>query len=222
MSKSKKKDNFNQAMYEMFGIGKDANVEADVDDEVAEFAGIDPLIDHELNSAVENKQASESKPVHEVPHEPVKEAPVEMPKEAPRTKRYTFLAEGTSIEGTLRCDSDVEICGDFKGDLISNGRVIIHANTNSNVQASDLALVSCNLTGDAKVAKCVSIDANSTITGNIAAAEVVCSGTVRGNMNIMDSLTLSSSAQVYGDIHTCSLVIERGARVSGKIEMSAQ
>lgn len=214
---SKRKDNFNQAMYEMFGIGKDTGASSDaneMEDEAAEFAGIDPL-----DYAEPAAKPAESAPVVKAP---VEKAPEYKPPEVqkPKVTHSTYLAEGTSIEGTLHCDSDVEICGDFKGELVASGKVTLHSNTTSNIQANDLALINCNLTGDVVVTKCITIDEGSNITGNISAGDVVCAGVVHGNLDVTDNLTLSSKAKVFGDIKAGSLVVERGGRVTGKMEMS--
>lgn len=217
MSKSKRKDNFNQAMYEMFGIGKETTAEADApEDEDAEFFGMDPVSEPEPAAAPAQKAPEyrpEPAPAYEAPRQSA---------QPPRSTRTTFLAEGTSIEGTLRCDNDVEIHGMFKGELIVNGKIVLHADTTSNVQAVDLQLVKSNLTGDAKISNCITIDEGSNLTGSITAGEVVCSGTVHGNMNVTGNLTLYSKAKVFGDIKVGSLVVERGGRVTGKMEMSAE
>ena len=219
MSKNKKKDNFNQAMYEMFGIGKDNGTEPAETDEQEEFLGSDPLSKQE-ESAVVVEAAVETKPETkpEVKSDPI--FPAE-PVASKRGARATYLAEGSSFEGTLRSDSDVEICGEFKGELVSKGKVILHANTVSNVQAIDLSLVGSSLTGDAVASGCVNVDESSSITGNISAQDVVCSGQVRGNLDISGNLTLSASAKIFGDIKAATLVVERGAKVTGKMEMSA-
>lgn len=217
---SKRKDNFNQAMYEMFGIGRESDAAAnagEVEDEAAEFAGIDPLdYADKSNKPAESTSAAKASSAKESERKPSNE----VQREKPRSTHSTYLAEGTSIEGTLHCDSDVEICGDFKGELIANGKVTLHSNTTSNIQALDLALINCNLTGDVVVTKCITIDEGSNITGNISAGDVVCSGVVHGNLDVTDNLTLSSKAKVFGDIKAGSLVVERGGRVTGKMEMS--
>lgn len=198
-NKNKKKDNFNQTMYEMFGIGKDTSVEAEAENDVFFGEEAETLDDYILEPMTDNN----------------------VPAAKPRRTQTTLLAEGTSIEGILRCDSDVEICGDFKGELIVNGKVIVRSDITSNVQSLDLSLIGCNLTGDTTVSNCITIDENATVIGNVTAQEVVCSGVVRGNINVTGNLTLNAKSRVFGDIHTASLVIERGARVSGKIEMTS-
>ena len=200
---SQSKDNFNQAMFDMFGIGKYPNEET-ADD--AEDLGV------EESAAAPGQSAAPAASRREATYGGASQETV-------HRARGTYFAEGTSIEGTIRCDSDVELCGDFKGDLIAKGKVTIHASTTSNVSASDLVLVDCTLTGDATVTGSVTIDGNSSINGNVKASNVVCSGIVRGNLRVTENITLTEKAQVYGDLSTDTLAISRGAKISGKIEM---
>ena len=125
------------------------------------------------------------------------------------------------MEGTIRSDSDIEIAGDFKGEIASNGKVTLHANTTSTIASADLVLLDCNLLGDAVVTGDVSINENSTITGNLRAQNVICSGVINGNLTIQSNVTLTETAQVIGDIKTETLTTSRGAKVSGKIDMGA-
>ena len=123
------------------------------------------------------------------------------------------------MEGTLRSDSDVEICGDFKGEIASDGKVTIHANTNSSIAAAELVLIDCNLVGDSMVTGDMSINEKSAVAGNIRAANLTCSGVIKGNLNIAGNITLGETAQILGDIKTGTLAMSRGAKVSGKIDM---
>lgn len=132
----------------------------------------------------------------------------------------TYFAEGTSFEGTLRSDSDVEIAGEFKGEIASDGRVTLHSNTTSSIAAAELVLLDCNLIGDAMVSGDVSINENSSVTGNIRSSNIVSSGIIKGNLNIQGNITLTESAQVFGDIKTGTLAMSRGAKVSGRIDMN--
>ena len=154
---------------------------------------------------------------------PVEPSPFEEPifqrAEPVKRDKCTYFAAGTSMEGTLRSDSDVEICGNFKGEIASNGKVTIHSNTTSTIAAADLVLIDCNLLGDAVVTGDVSINANSTITGNLRATNVICAGVINGNLNIQSNVTLTETAQIIGDIKTETLTTSRGAKVSGRIDI---
>ncbi len=248
-----KKDNFSQAMFEMFGLGK---APEDGDEEMDDLQQLETLSDEApaAEAPAEEAPAAEASPadfrtsvpafdepaaapaadVWPAAEEPAAPAPFAAPEPAPtpaaepavtrsapvKRANCTYFAEGTSMEGTLRSDSDVEIVGDFKGEIASDGKVTIHSNTQSSIAAAELVLIDCTLTGDAMVGGDVSINERSSITGNVRAANIVCSGVIKGNLNVSGNITLTENAQVIGDIKTGTLAMSRGAKVSGKIDMS--
>lgn len=236
-----KKDNFSQAMFEMFGLGKAPQDGEDALDEIGALEQLQNLsYDPEKTEKTEEpvKEDVQNTPVVEETAEPVKEEKMEEqpitfteptpkatvvappPQAKPRRANCTYFAEGSSMEGTLNCDSDVEICGDFKGSITAAGKVTIHANTTSDIESIELVLVGCTLSGDSNVSGDVMIDSKSTITGNINSGNLTCSGTIHGNLNVSGNITLTENAQIIGDIHTGTLAMSRGAKVSGKIDMS--
>lgn len=135
---------------------------------------------------------------------------------APRT---TYFAEGTFIEGTLHSDRDVEIAGEFRGELISEGVVTLRANTTSTISAKAVKLYSAIVTGDITAAADVVVDKNSTVTGNVRAETLDTYGTIRGNLHTK-RLTLAKYAEVIGDVSTQELVMEERARLTGFLDMS--
>ena len=245
-----KKDNFSQAMFEMFGLGKapeDGEEELDdlqqlenlsVDDmrPEAEAPAVEAPVVEDIpvtftpDASVFDEPAvpaadawptgGDSVPAAEPVSAPAPTAEPETVRTGPvRRANCTYFAEGTSMEGTLRSDSDVEIVGDFKGEIASDGKVTIHSNTQSSIAAAELVLIDCVLTGDAMISGDVSINERSSVTGNIRATNVACSGIIKGNLNVTGNIALSENAQIIGDIRTGTLAMSRGARVSGKIDM---
>lgn len=250
-----KKDNFSQAMFEMFGLGKAPEEKEEPSEDNLE--GFDHLESPDADTqsggvvqpAVEDNDfpTPEESEVIETPAESVapqveednsktaayfeqytpSAPPVtsavdsyfEQHREPVKRTNCTYFAEGTSMEGTLRCDSDVEICGDFKGEIASDGRVTLHSNTASSIAAAELVLIDCSLIGDSMVSGDVTINDNSTVTGNIRSTNLTCSGIIKGNLNISGNITLTENAQIIGDIKTGTLMMSRGAKVSGKIDM---
>lgn len=246
-----KKDNFSQAMFEMFGLGKapeDGEEGLDELQQLENFEPAEPVAPMPEAPAADDPVFSET-PAFEKPAAPVFEepapvveptpvfetpapavapapAPAPAPTPAPQSsyvprENCTYFAAGTSMEGTLRSDSDVEIVGDFKGEIASDGKVTIHSNTQSSIAAAELVLIDCTLTGDAMVGGDVSISESSSITGNVRSANIVCSGVIKGNLNVTGNITLTENAQVIGDIKTGTLAMSRGAKVSGKIDMGS-
>ncbi len=60
------------------------------------------------------------------------------------------------------------------------------------------------------------------IDAEIRSKTVVVSGTVNGNLIAEAKVVLHKSARVYGDIQTPSIVVEEGAIITGRINMSGK
>ena len=196
-----KKDNFGQAMYEMFGVGKDGAATP----EKAETA-----------EKSEPVKATVEQPKAVVVEKPA--APV-APAASAKVNKVTYLAEGTVMEGTLRTKSDVEICGEFKGEIVSEGKVTMHTSMDGNITAANLVIVSCKMKGDIAVSDTVTLDEATYVEGNITAANVNCAGKIKGDLDVRENLTLEESAQVNGNIQIGSMSIARGAKMTGNITM---
>jgi len=76
-------------------------------------------------------------------------------------------------------------------------------------------IIEGNLTVNAKLV----IGTNGRVKGTIFALQADISGSVTGNIEIKDSLTLRSSAAVQGDIITQKIIIESGSTFNGKCQM---
>jgi len=238
---SSKKNNFGQAMYEMFGVGKDQSAqpageperEEPGPEEVQDLQG-EPM---DFRATPEPGVFGEEPPdfpeeAPEAPEEfagrlsPLGEEPAGMgafrqvDTAVPvHTYQGTYLAAGTMMQGTLTARGDVEIAGDFEGEIVAKGKVTLHSNITSKITATGLALVSCALTGNSEVSGDVNVDEQSTIIGNVKAENLVCSGKITGDLDIQDNLVLGEFAHVNGNIKVDTMSIARGAKITGKIEM---
>lgn len=186
-----KMNNFNQAFYEMFGVGKKPTEgEAFPEEEIFETEG-SPL-EEEFSRA--------------------EEAPVQ------RVAK-TYFAPGVSIEGTVTAKGDIEIAGELKGNLVTDGIATVRSNIKGNVTAAGLFVFDCVFEGEISVSGHVQISENSHVIGNIHADEVSCAGMVEGDMFVRNNITLAGKAQVQGNISTKTMTMARGARLCGGLEM---
>ena len=186
------KENFNQAMFEMFGIGKDPN-------------------EKKVEAAAPKTESKK-----EAKAEPKKEA---APAAAPAKVVYqkTVLGEGTYFEGTLTSKGDVEIAGVFKGDIVAEGDVVLHSKIEGNIKAKNLNVISNTVVGNVTVDGKVTIAVGSEIKGNITAQSIVCSGKVLGDMVISGDASFDELSYVEGNISTKYVTINHGAYIDGKL-----
>ena len=194
-----KKNNMKQAMYEMFGVGNDQT--------------------EKINEVV--REESKVKAASPTPRRAVEKEPAA----AAATPAFrsnggaTYLAPGTVFEGTIRSNSDIEIAGEFKGDIKTEGTVVLYTSIQGNVTAKSLKLSGCSMVGDAVVTEDVIVSQGSSITGNVSAKEVQCAGQIVGDMKIAETTSLDGTAQISGNISTSSIAVVKGAVICGGIEI---
>ncbi len=191
------RDEMKRTMFELFGVGSE-------DNKVLAAGGRKPDKDGSVKDG------------------PVKDEPV---KPAPAAARpvvqpaASYFAAGTSLEGTLRSDGDIEIAGTFRGDVITAGTVTLRSSTQSNITAGSLKLIGCVLTGDIKVTGTVTVSEDSQVTGNISAKDLLCAGKIDGDLEISGGTTLEEKAQISGGLTTGTLEVVRGAIIRGSVEI---
>ena len=277
-----KKDNFNQAMYDMFGVGKDNSAAAApaAESKPTDYAyaapqsrvsdgpaapmtdrtsaapmpdrtsaapvmdrtsaapmpdrtsaapmparpSVAPMADREPSAPVMNRPvapAANRAPAAQMEGRPaVRVSPYSAPASsagAPST--VTYLAPGVELEGKMKATGDVEIAGDFKGEIVTEGSVIIRNAIDATITAAGLQVLNSTLNGETHITGQVMLDENSTVNGDIYAGNMVCSAIVNGNLFIEGDLTLDTHARVKGNVTTTNLTMARGAKIVGHIEM---
>lgn len=133
----------------------------------------------------------------------------------------SLLAEGTSFEGTLAAKGDIEIAGEFKGNVTTEGAVRLRSSIQSSISAKSVELAGCVLTGDISVSGTVAVSENSKVIGNISARDLLCAGEVVGDLKVSDSVRMDAKARVSGSIVTGSISVEKGAVISGNVQIKA-
>lgn len=195
-----KKDNFSQAAYEMFGIGRGGSKrEADkTAEKPAESAAMD-VEEDEMSLTV-----AEVNPLEKVPEKP----------------KTTLLAEGSVFEGTLHTKGDVEIAGVFKGDIFSEGNVKLFANIEGNVQGGNVELVTSSVQGDVSAKELLKIGPQSVIGGNIKTKDMICSGRIVGNVESSGRVTLTTGSALTGDLTASTIAVMEGALMEGRFKIA--
>ena len=69
--------------------------------------------------------------------------------------------------------------------------------------------------GKVQVAGILTIEKTGVLKSNVTAETVICRGTVQGDIRAFDRVVISASGKVWGNIHTSSIHIEKGAIFEG-------
>jgi len=191
-----KKDNFNKAVFDMFGVGATQNAKEAAPQQ-------EPVVEEtSLSAEVQTAEVAAPAAAHAAPYSLVP---------------ATFLAPGTSLEGKLKSKGDVEIAGSFSGEIEADGNVTLRADATCNIVATSLNVVSCRLTGDCNISGNATISENSEVTGNMSADELLCSGTITGDITVKCGLALEHTARIYGNISAATISMARGAIIKGTV-----
>src|SRR3989344_159444 len=76
-----------------------------------------------------------------------------------------------------------------------------------------------SVAGSGHTSKHLSVEEGARILANVRAGSARVAGEVKGNMKIKDSLELTSTARVMGDVEVKTLIVAAGALIFGKISM---
>lgn len=193
-----KKENFNKAVFDVFGIGA---VQVGTEDAPQQEEAV---VEQGLSANVQTTEVSNPTTAHAAPYSLVPS---------------TFLAPGTSLEGKLKSKGDVEIAGNFSGEIEADGNVTLRADATCNIVASSLNIVSCLLNGDCNISGSITISENSTISGNVVGDELLCSGAITGDISVKNGLSLESTARICGNITAGTITMARGAVIKGTVSM---
>ena len=90
-----------------------------------------------------------------------------------------------------------------EGDFASEGNIIIKGTVAGSVHTS----------------RFLSVEMGAKIMANVRAGSAKISGEVKGNLKVRETLELTSTARVVGDIEVKTLSIEPGALLFGKVTM---
>ena len=94
----------------------------------------------------------------------------------------------------------------FKGELNFKGTLCIEGKFEGQITTSDTLIIA----------------KEGIIEANILAGTVICEGLVKGNIVASTKVELRPNSNVIGDVQSPSLIIEVGAKLDGKCDMSTK
>ena len=101
----------------------------------------------------------------------------------------SLIAQGSHIEGHLKCTDGLRVDGDIVGDIRAN-------------EDHPSILV---------------ISESATVNGEIHADHVIINGSVAGPVHASELLELQPKARIEGDVHYKALEMHQGATITGQL-----
>jgi len=114
------------------------------------------------------------------------------------------VSGNTQIVNEVIDQTIIGTAAEFNGDLTTKGNCTIEGRIRGNVSALNFTL-----------------EAGSTMSGNITANTAVIHGTLNGNIHA-NSIVISSEARIFGDLVYETISIEQGSHINGALKSKEQ
>lgn len=131
----------------------------------------------------------------------------------------TSVSRNTIFTGDIVSEDNVEIFGEVKGCVTSRAIAKIHGKVDGDVTCGVLVAGNANIVGNIICEKSAVFGNDTNVNGNVVATVVTISGQINGNIKASESVSVSSTGAVYGDISTPEIEVSKGAIVFGSVVM---
>jgi cytoskeletal protein CcmA (bactofilin family) len=131
----------------------------------------------------------------------------------------TVISEETTIVGSITSSSNIDIRGKIIGD-IDGSALLISGEIKGNVVGQEVTVTTGQILGDIKSASNVSVANQVTVNGNVSGNKIDIHGRVKGNL-FADLAVIFKEAILVGDINAKEVSIEPGARIKGKVNIES-
>jgi cytoskeletal protein CcmA (bactofilin family) len=134
----------------------------------------------------------------------------------------SVIAEDLIVEGSIFGESTIQINGKVKGNVSITGDIISKGTIEGDAKGNNVILNKSNIKGNVNANLHLSVDSDSVIIGNIAAASIEVDGKVKGDIHAEDVVELKKSAVVFGNVAAKTVSMEAGASLKGQINVLSQ
>lgn len=132
----------------------------------------------------------------------------------------TVISSGTTINGGISSDGDLEVAGTINGDIEARGKVTIDGAVMGSVVAADIELNTPRLEGSLNSEQNISISPGTVVIGDMTGQSATIFGAVKGSVDINGLVVLENTAIIKGDINAKSIQINEGAIMDGHCVLS--
>lgn len=185
------------------------------------------------------KDKAEKIGVHNIGYKPVMMSAIEIPnKDMSNREVYTMdnkdmilenndevevsvFGKGMHIDGNVNVDSPLIVRGEVKGNITCKQEMEMShdAIVTGDVIAKTVNLKSGKVIGEVNVTNTMYTGTDTYVKGDVSADTLIINGAVEGNITARSEVSFSSGAKVLGDIRAVYIDIEKGAKISGTMNI---
>ncbi|MBQ6566641.1 MAG: polymer-forming cytoskeletal protein [Treponema sp.] len=142
--------------------------------------------------------------------------------QAHQDTQTTFISPGTSIEGIIHSNGNIILEGEATGEIVASGMLTISSAYNGTAAARAIYLKGAKMEGDVVVSESLSVDGQSELKRNGRIGSLHCDGCIEGNMKVAAEAVVGKRAVLKGDLAAAYLTIERGAKMTGRVDVTGE
>jgi cytoskeletal protein CcmA (bactofilin family) len=126
------------------------------------------------------------------------------------------------ITGNVKLDTSLLLAGKVVGNIECEDHIEVRSNgiVEGNITAHSIKLTGGNIKGNISCEGTLETDLETVIVGDVSANIILVSGKVTGEVRAKESVSLTSTAVVKGDLYSASISVEKGAFLEGKYSVS--
>lgn len=130
------------------------------------------------------------------------------------------IPAGMVITGNITSKSNIRIEGSIVGDITCEGDILLVGNVEGNVAVDNIVIQNGSMKGDVTAKGDVTLEAESSLKGNLAAGNVYSNASSQGQIVATGTVDLKNCAFVHGDITAATFSVASGAKIKGAVTIN--
>lgn len=151
--------------------------------------------------------------------EPMNNTPIESNIKEPNA----VISKLMNITGNVELETSLLLAGKVVGNIDCKDAIEVYPSgiVEGNINAASIKLAGGEVKGNITCAGILETDSETVINGDITAEVIIVRGKVTGQVKASESVSLSSTAVVKGDLSSATISVEKGAVLEGKYTVAA-
>ena len=136
---------------------------------------------------------------------------------AGREQPQAVITKDVVVDGSITAQAGLLIAGRVEGNVKCQSRLSVSGEICGDLTAQEIETHGARICGNLLCAGKARIDEKTVLSGDLTAAELE----LRGNLSVEGASLLGGQAFVLGDIQSGTIEMERGAKISGRVQMKS-
>lgn len=133
--------------------------------------------------------------------------------------RVTHINKTMKVNGDILCEDEMNIEGNIKGNITCSKFIHLNGEVVGNIHCESAYMDNARLIGNIVCSKNLKMSSNSEINGEVCVGNLVSSGKISGDIEVVNTMILDETAVVLGNVSTKNLDLSRGAKIKGIIDI---